>query len=136
VAGEKWHSIALSALFRQLSTRNEGLSLAEARERLEKNGKNALAEVAREPWYNLLLSQFNSLPVLLLIAAAFISLALGLSVDSDKLIDAVAITVAVLIAVLFGFFQEYKAEKAIEALRKMVVPRSIVVREGKDYSID
>ncbi|MCX8174885.1 MAG: calcium-translocating P-type ATPase, PMCA-type [Candidatus Micrarchaeota archaeon] len=133
---QKWHSLSYKALFSHLRTSEQGLSEKEAQARLEAFGKNELAQIKKDPWYFKLLSQFRSLPILLLLAAAAISLALGLTVDHDKLIDAAAILVAVLIAVLFSFWQEYKAEAALEALKKMVVLRSIVIRNGKEMEID
>ena len=72
----------------------------------------------------------------MLLAAAAISFALGFTVDDKKLIDAFAILVAVLLAVLFGFWQEFKAERALEALKKMVVSRSVVIRAGKKMAIE
>ncbi len=131
----KWHALKLTDIFSALKSGHAGLQESEAELRLQSMGKNELVEVERDPWYMMLFSQFKSLPIIMLIAAAAISFALGFSVDSNKLIDGTAITVAILLAVFFGFFQEYKAEKAMEALRKMSVPRSIVIRNGKDLMI-
>jgi Ca2+-transporting ATPase len=133
---QKWHALKLDGVFSELNSSHAGLSGQEAAARLQTHGKNEFAEVKRDPWYMMLLSQFKSLPILLLIAAAAISFAIGFSMDSHKLLDATAITIAILLAVFFGFFQEYKAEKAMDALRKMAVPRSIVIRGGKDVMID
>jgi len=132
----KWHSVSLATLFHELGASQNGLSEKKAAEALLKYGPNRLLEMKKDPWYVMLAGQFKSLPILMLLAASAISLALGLTVDSKKLIDACAILVAVLIAVSFGFWQEYKAERALEALKRMVVQRSIVVRGGKDYSIE
>jgi len=132
---QKWHALKLDEAFLELRTSHAGLSEQEAKARLEKFGPNQIAEVKRDPWYVMLLAQFKSLPIIMLIAAAAISFALGFSIDSHKFVDAVAITIAILLAVFFGFFQEYKAEKAMEALRKMTVPQSVVVRSGKDLLI-
>ena len=136
MGGEKWHSLPLGTLLRQLDASESGLSEKKAAERLAKYGHNSLVEKKKDPWHAMLLAQFRSLPILMLIAAAAISLALGLTVDAKKLLDAIAITVAVLIAVSFGFWQEYKAERALEALRKMVVLRSVVIRGGKETQIE
>lgn len=133
---QKWHSLKLNGLLYKLGTREEGLSAAEAGRRLAEGGKNSIGHTEAEPWYSLLFSQMSSLPIIMLLAAAAISFGLGFTVDEKKLLDGIAITVAVAIAVFFGFFQEYKAERALEALRKMVVLRSVVIRGGKDYSID
>jgi P-type Ca2+ transporter type 2C len=133
---ETWHSQPLASVFSALGTSENGLGEKRAQERLEKHGPNAIAEKREDPWWAMLLSQFRSLPMLLLLAAAGISFFLGLTVDSTKLIDAAAILAAVLIAATFGFSQEYKAERALAALKKMVVQRSVVVRSGRELSID
>lgn len=132
----KWHSVSLPSVFSELGTSEKGLGEKKAQELFEKHGPNAIEEVKKDPWYVKLLSQFKSLPILMLLAAAAISLLLGLTYESSKLIDAVAILAAVLIAVSFGFWQEYKAERALEALKRMVVLRSIVVRGGRQLSIN
>jgi len=133
---EKWHSIPMESLCKRFGVSEGGLTEKRASDAFEKHGPNALREAKKNPWYSLLLSQFKSLPILMLLAAAAISFALGFTIDDKKLIDAGAILVAVLLAVLFGFWQEYKAERALEALKKMVVSRSIVIRAGKKMSID
>ena len=135
--GEKnWHSLKLEAVFSELGSGHGGISSSEAQSRLARAGPNTFLEMKRAPWYIMLLKQFNSLPILMLIAAAAISFALGFTVDAKKLIDGTAIVVAILLAVFFSFFQEYKAEKAMEALKRMVVQRCVVVRGGKDIMID
>jgi len=133
---QKWHSLQIDAVFQELRSGNAGLGENEAKVRLEKIGQNKLVEMKRDQWYSMLLKQFRSLPIIMLIAAAAISFAIGFTVDSNKLIDGTAITVAILIAVFFGFFQEYKAEKAMEALKRMVVQRCVVMRAGKDMMIE
>ncbi|VVC02321.1 Potassium-transporting ATPase ATP-binding subunit [uncultured archaeon] len=133
---KKWHSLALVALCRELGSSESGLGEAEAARRLSEQGPNEIAEIRKDPWYVRFLLQFKSLPIMMLLAAAAISFALGFTVDSGKLIDACAISVAVALAVTFGFWQEYKAERVLEALKSMVVQRSVVVRGGRDMSID
>lgn len=131
-----WHSMQPGAVFRSLSTSERGLTQVEAEKRLERCGPNRLLEQKKDPWYFKLLSEFKLLPIILLLAAAAISLILGLTVDRTKLVDATAILVAVLIAVFFSFWQEHRAERALEALKKMVVNRSVVLRSGKEAEID
>ena len=132
---KKWHASSIEEIFSALKSGHAGLPEEEARKRLAKAGANQFTEIKRDPWYMMLLKQFKSLPILMLIAAAAISFALGFTVDAKKLIDGSAITVAILLAVFFGFFQEYKAEKAMEALKRMVVPRCVVVRDGKEMMV-
>ncbi|MFA5929913.1 MAG: calcium-translocating P-type ATPase, PMCA-type [Candidatus Micrarchaeia archaeon] len=133
---QKWHSLKLDDVFLKLGSGHAGLDEGVVRERLAKTGQNKLVELRRDPWYTMLLRQFNSLPIIMLFAAAAISFSIGLTVDPRKLIDGTAITVAILIAAFFGFFQEYKAERAMEALKRMVVQRCVAVRAGKDVMID
>ena len=127
---KQWHSISLSALYRELGTSEKGLSQKEADSRLERHGENRLVEIKKDPWYMMLFGQFKALPIIMLLAAAAISFMLG------KTIDGIAIVAAVLIAVLFSFWQEYRAEKALEALKKMVVQRSIALRDGKEVELE
>lgn len=135
-APKQWHAYSVPALFRELSTSEKGLPQHEAESRLGKYGFNSIVEIKKDPWYVMLFGQFKSLPILMLLAAAAISLFLGLTYDEKKLIDAVAILVAVLIAVFFSFWQEYNAERALEALKKMVVQRSVAIRGGKEVELE
>jgi Ca2+-transporting ATPase len=124
--GEKpYHALPLESLFSQLKTSKKGLSSAEAQKRLSEWGRNEIVQLKKETALDSFLRQFRSLPIIMLLAAAFISLLLGITYDDTKLIDAVAIFIAVMIAVCFSFFQEYKAERALEALKRMVVLRSL-----------
>lgn len=136
MGGDRWHSMALPTLYRELQTSEEGLDEKRVEGKRAQFGPNALVEAEKNPWHSLLFAQFKSLPIIMLIAAAAISFALGFTADDKKLIDAAAIVVAILLAVLFGFWQEYKAERALEALKKMMVNRSVVMRAGKEVSID
>ncbi|MCX6773316.1 MAG: cation-translocating P-type ATPase [Candidatus Micrarchaeota archaeon] len=135
-ASKAWHSYSTSAVFRELTTSEQGLSQTDAEARLLKYGQNAIAEMEKDPWYLKLLSEFKSLPIVMLLAAAAISLFLGLTYDKTKLVDAGAIVVAVLIAVFFSFWQEYRAEKALEALKRMVVQRSVALRGGREMELE
>ena len=102
-----------------------GLSTAEAAARLARDGPNALsARNAVSPW-RLFLSQFASTVVWLLIAAAAAAAVMG------EWIDGAAILVIVVLNALVGFYQEYRAERAMEALRAVTAPRARVVREGR-----
>jgi Ca2+-transporting ATPase len=106
-----------------------GLSEAEAAKRLLEHGPN---EVAREktvsPWL-LLLGQFKSPVIWLLLVACAISALLG------EIVDAIAIGAIVVINALVGFFQEFRAERAVLALRAMTAPRARVLRDGRAATI-
>ncbi|MCX8194785.1 MAG: calcium-translocating P-type ATPase, PMCA-type [Candidatus Micrarchaeota archaeon] len=132
----EWHSASLSSIFASFGTSERGLSEKQVAEHKRRYGENAIIEAKKDPWFVKFLGQFKSLPILLLLAAAGISFALGLTIDQEKLLDAFAISAAILIAVLFSYWQEHKAEAALEALKKMVVQRCVVVRSGKEQVVD
>ncbi|MGQ0599483.1 cation-translocating P-type ATPase [Aquabacterium sp.] len=101
-----------------------GLSSQEAQQRLAKIGSNELVRESTTPAWKLLLGQFNSPVIWLLFGACLVSAALG------EVIDAIAIGTIVIVNALVGFFQEYRAEKAVLALRSMTAPRARVMRDG------
>ncbi|MBX7168968.1 MAG: cation-translocating P-type ATPase [Pirellulales bacterium] len=102
-----------------------GLATGEAQARLARHGTNELASAPPDPWWRKLLAQFRELVVLLLIAAAIISGALG------EWVDTLAILTIVLLNGLLGFFQEARAERALSALQKLSSPVAKVVRDGR-----
>jgi P-type Ca2+ transporter type 2C len=125
-----FHSLSLEQVFEQTRSNSDGLSSSEAAARLERIGRNRiLAEKKTSPWL-LLLQQFRNVLIITLLIATVLSAFLGHATE------AVAIAVIVVFAVLLGFFQEYRAEKAIEALKKMAAPLAKVKREGKEIVID
>jgi len=102
----------------------KGLSNEEARERLYSCGANVLTVEKGPSAFGIFLRQFQNLLIIILIIAAIIS---GLA---GELIDTWFILVIVLLSAGLGFFQEYRAERAVDALRKMLSPQSNVIREG------
>lgn len=101
-----------------------GLSSHEALERLKIFGPNALPEEKRRGPFAMVLDQFKDFLILILIGAALISGLLG------EYVDAAAIVVIVVLNAIIGFIQEYKAEKAMEALRNMAAAHALVKRDG------
>ncbi len=127
-----WHSLSLEeALAAQSSTR-EGLSHEEARRRLARFGANELRKEKTVSWWMMLLGQFQNVLILILLAAAGISLVLYLARDEGNFWDPVIIVVVVLISVLLGFVQQFRAEKAMQALKQMIAPTSAVFRSGEE----
>jgi Ca2+-transporting ATPase len=121
-----WYKLEQAELFKQLATEaSQGLSEAEAAQRLNKYGPNELVERgSKSPW-RILWEQFTATMVVILIVAAAIAGALG------EFKDTIAILAIVVLFGLLGFFQEYRAEKAMAALKKLAVPNVRVTRGGK-----
>lgn len=114
----------------------EGLSTAEAQLRLKQYGRNEISGKAEVKPFLLLLHQFTSPLILILIAAAILSLVIGyLPGQASHLADAFLILLIVTLSGLFGFLQDYRAEKTIEALQEMTSPKAHVVRDGKETEV-
>ncbi|MBM4338134.1 MAG: cation-translocating P-type ATPase [Deltaproteobacteria bacterium] len=125
-----WHQMTIQEVISTLkSDQNRGLSKAEAERRLAEYGPNELEAARRlSPW-SMLGQQFKNILIIILIIAIVLSAILGHTVE------AIAISVIMLFAVLLGFIQEYRAERAIEALKKMAAPTATVIRDGEEEDI-
>ncbi len=108
----------------------KGLSSGQAENLLKKFGPNEIVEGVKKHPLSILVSQFTSFLIFLLVLAALISLALG------DILDGIFILLIVILNGILGFVQEFKAEKAIEALRKMTVSKVRVLRDGQEQAID
>lgn len=120
-----WHTLSIeNALDERATTQSNGLSESEAADRLKKYGTNELIERAGRTALQILWEQFTATMVLILIGAAILA---GLLGDYKNTISILAI---IILYALLGFFQEYRAEKAIAALKKLSVPHVRVIRDG------
>jgi len=120
-----WYRKDLSRIFNELKTSSRGLSSGEAAERLKRLGPNELTEKKKKSPFRMFLDQFLDFMILILIAAAVIAGFIG------DLSDTIAIVVIVIVNAVIGFIQEYRAEKAMEALKKMAAPTATVIRDGQ-----
>lgn len=121
----KISSISVNECEQLLSTDQQtGLSLIEAKKRLETNGPNQLAEQKMKTPFRMFLDQLNDPMIYILMAAALISLFL------KEFSDAVIILVVILINAIVGLIQEGKAQKALDALKKLGAPIALVKRDG------
>lgn len=122
---------------KELRSGSQGLAAGEAQRRLEEFGPNSI-EVKREiSALRIFVNQFKSLLVALLLAAALISLVLSIvNPEEADALDAILILAIVFANAVFGFIQEYKAEKSIEALSKMAAPKATVLRDGVELEIE
>ena len=114
----------------------KGLSSKEAEEKLKIYGKNEIQKITKVKPLKIFISQFTSPLILILIGAAIISLGIGyLPGQESNVSDAILILAIVLFSGVSGFLQDYKAEKAIEALQKMATPKAKVIRDGKEMLV-
>ncbi len=132
---KNWHALKLDEVFETLETNRQGLSDEEARKRLEAYGPNELREEEGRKWYHLLWEQFTSILVIILILSAIVSAYIA-RIEGEPMTDTWVILIIVVLNAILGFVQEYRAEKAVEALKAMVSPHVLVLREGKERDID
>jgi Ca2+-transporting ATPase len=124
-----WYQMTAEEALRELDTTPAGLSPAEAAARLQRFGPNTLREEKGvSPWH-ILLAQFKNFLILLLIAATGLSLLLG------HTLDAAVIFSIVIVSALLGFYQEFRAERAMQALKAMASPTASVVRGGEPVEV-
>jgi len=125
----KWYQLDIPAVLEECKTRPEGLTALEVEERLTQYGPNSLPEEAGLSRLKILLHQFKSPLIYILIVAAIVTALLG------EFIDTGVIVAVVILNAIVGYFQEYKAETSVRALKSMVVARARVIREGKEREI-
>jgi len=127
---ETMHSHPVEAVVQVLHTDlSNGLSAAEVQRRLGIVGPNQLTEGATTSFWKLLLDQFKGFLVLLLLASAAISIAVG------EVVDAVAILAIVIVNAILGVVQEWRAEQSLQALKRMAAPSATVIRDGHQDTI-
>ncbi|HEC34032.1 MAG TPA: cation-translocating P-type ATPase [Chloroflexi bacterium] len=125
-----WHAQSAEKTVAALRTDcGQGLTTEQARRRLAEVGYNELAERPRPGFWRMLLDQFSNFLVIILIAAALISLALG------EIEETVAILAIVILNAILGVVQERRAEEALAALKKMAAPDARVLRDGHRVTI-
>jgi len=122
---EKWYARTVEETLRFWRiNQDSGLQAGDVKERLEQFGYNEMVSKPKSAWWKRLLAQFEDFMVMVLLAATLISAFLG------EYVDAVTILAIVVINALLGFVQENKAEKSMEALKKLTAPTARVLRNG------
>jgi Ca2+-transporting ATPase len=139
-----WHSKEKDDVIRDLESNARGLSTEKIRLKREEFGYNELKERRKTSALQLFLSQFGNTFTIMLLAAIIISVLLGwyeaqilhdARLTIETFIDGIAIGAIVILNAVIGFIQEYRSEKAIEALKKLTTPKARVIREGKETQI-
>jgi Ca2+-transporting ATPase len=119
-----WHKLSIEETINELGTNQQGLSATAAEEKLLKTGANELEEGKKKSIVAMLLAQFKDIMILILLVAAIISGVVG------DFTDTIVILIIVLLNAFLGFIQEYRAEKAMAALKQMSVTQARVLRDG------
>jgi len=125
-----FHNLSIEDCFHKVKSSPQGLSEEEAQHRLEKHGSNKLTSTKPLGWVFIFLNQFKNPLILLLVIAGILSTIIGEYLNSQIVFG------AILINVIIGFFQENKANNALNQLKKMVEFKTIVRRSGVDREID
>ncbi|MBI5641667.1 MAG: cation-translocating P-type ATPase [Nitrospirae bacterium] len=125
----RWHQKSTEEAVEALRSSAKGISHEEAQRRLLEYGLNELTEKKKKTPLMMFLDQFRDFMILVLIAAALISGFIG------EVSDTIAIIVIIVLNAVIGFIQEYRAEKAMAALKKMAAPSAMVMRNGMPETI-
>ena len=127
-----WWQMETKEAARRLETdEKQGLTSQMAAERLAQKGRNELAETdGKKSLFWRFLAQFDDFMILLLLGAAVVSVVISRLSGENDVLDAVMILGIVVLNAALGLFQESKAEKALEALKKMAAPHARVIRDG------
>ena len=126
-----WQTISVRETCERLKTNSvNGLTKDEAEERIKKYGENKLTEKKKESILVKFLKQFNDFMIIILIIAAAISAVMSYVEGSNDYLDSVIIIFIVVLNAIMGVIQEAKAEKSLDALKKMSAPTAKVKRDG------
>ena len=132
---DAWHAAAVESVLESLGTGLKGLGEEEAQRRLEEYGPNELREEKRVTPLEIFIGQFKSILVIILILSAIVSAYISMR-KGEPYTDTYVIFAIVVMNAVLGFVQEYRAEKAVEALKRMIAPHVIALRNGREQSID
>ncbi len=125
-----WHAIDTAQVLKELGTDpHNGLAEDEAKRRIEKYGYNELKKEEGISPFTLFVNQFKNILIIILLIATVLSALVG------ETFDAALILVIVVFCAVLGFFQEYRAERALEALKKMLSPTLTVLRGGREEEV-
>ncbi|MCJ7763377.1 cation-translocating P-type ATPase [Candidatus Bathyarchaeota archaeon] len=140
---KSWHNEKIDDVLHELDVTHEGLTSQEAQERVKKYGYNELIAKKRKSALSMFLGEFKDIFIILLIVATILSAVIGyydvLTGEAEGVMeamaDAIIIGAIVILVAVTGFVQEYRAEKAIEAMKKLTAPKARVVRDGQEVII-
>jgi magnesium-transporting ATPase (P-type) len=124
-----WHALSTDEILARLETNLDGLTEAESRRRLERDGPNLLPAAAGRTAWRRFAEQFNNVLIFVLMAAAVVTGLLAHWIDTGVIVGVVIVNAVI------GFLQEGKAEKALEAVRGLLSPQAVVVHDGMRHTV-
>lgn len=130
-----WHAMDAEEVIRALETSPQGLSEEEAKRRLAEYGFNELKEEERPGVLQIFVDQFKDFLIIILLAATALSFGMWLTGYEESPVDAIVILAIVISCAVLGTLQEYRAEKALEALKRMAAPAAMVMRGEKETEV-
>ena len=125
----------LDDLYKKFDTNNSGLSIEEAKKRLERDGENKLTQEKKKSNIGLFIKQFNDFLIILLIFASIFSFFVSY-IGNESYTDSIIIITIVFINAILSFIQEKKADVAINELNKMFITSTYVIRNNQKIKID
>ena len=124
-----WHEKTITQVLETLDTSREGLSSSRAASLLAKLGPNELREEKGPGPFTIFINQFRSFLIAILVGATIFSALIG------EALSAIAIIIIVVLSAIMGFVQEYRAEKAIAALKRMTAQEAVVIRDRRERRV-
>lgn len=124
------YNLSKEEVLKKFEASEKGLTSLEAEQRLKKYGKNAVAKKQSWSWFSILAGQFNDALVWILLVAGLLAFVFGEYRDTTIIFLIITINAAI------GFFQEYKAERTLENIRKLASDKAVVLRDGERTEID
>jgi Ca2+-transporting ATPase len=122
-------------LLESLNATEKGLSTEESERRLQEFGPNELLEKKRVTPLQIFFGQFKDIFVIMLLIAMVISILIAITRDAGEFVDAATIGAIVFLNAVVGFVQEYRSEKAMEAMKQLTAPKARILRDGKEQLI-
>lgn len=134
---ETYHNLTATETAEKLgSDVKSGITASEAKKRLAKNGRNELKEKKKKGVIRKFFEQFNDFMIIILLTAAAVSFVTSILQGDADITEPVIILAIVVLNALIGVIQENRAEKSLEQLKKLSSPHAVVIRDGKELTID
>jgi Ca2+-transporting ATPase len=131
-----WHSMEIQETLQSLNTKETGLSQEEVQKRLQQYGTNELQKEKGTSPIRMFLEQFTDILIIILLIAMFLSIGTAIYQGTvEEIYDAIVIFAIILACAVLGFVEEYRSEKALDALKKMTAPTAMVLRDGKEIKV-